>query len=248
MFNIQAQAYPAILPISCSEAKLLPRISPDDHSEDALLNILIASAVAHVEKSTGLALCSRQYIGTVDAFPLSSTTGSGFYPLLGSVNISQSVIYTTTAQADLLPFAINLRPRPVTAVSKIIYMDQNSVVQTLTAGTDFAVDLSSDPVRIAPLANGVWPRSLLGLANVQIFFTAGYTRSDNTVVANTQIPANPINLLTQIPADLKSAMLLLINDSFRNREISVSGAVGRLSIVDDIISNHTLHDFRCDAY
>src|SRR6185437_8956947 len=123
-------------------------------------------------------------------------------------------------ETERLPFTISLSPTPVTAIDKILYVDLTGTVNQLNPGTDFIVDLTSEPARIGPVPGGLWPQGIIGLANVQVFFTAGFSPYSTATLTET-LPAgtppkfNPdVTLAIGIPSGLNGALLILTNEVF----------------------------------
>lgn len=256
MFTKQV-SYAATMPISLAEAKNFCKVDATNTADDALITLLIQSAVQHAENITGLSLAQKDYVLYLDRFPGYPFFGSGYAPLFGDFPYyfgqvpSNGFLPAAFLQNGGLPFVIPIDRSPVIAVTKIVYVDQAGNSQQLLPGQDFEVDLASEPARIAPLPNGRWPIGMVGLSYVQVFFTAGYTATvdqdvDDTVITGTPTPpeqTTEYKFVISIPADIKLALLILINDAYSNREISVAGAVGRVIIVDDILIANKIWDF-----
>lgn len=248
-------SYAASQPITLFEAKQFCKV--DSTNDDWLFTLLIASAVTHVENLTGLSLASKDYILYLDEFPSTAFLGNGYAPLFGnlafyfgSTPLATYPIASPYKETDRFPFTIPLTHSPVTAVTKIVYIDQTGNSATLLPGRDFEVDLGSEPARIGPLPGGRWPIGIVGLSAVQVYYTAGYSSDpaaiNDTVVTGTPTPPDQtteFKFAVGIPADLKVAMLMLIADAYVNREPNVSGAVGRVPTIDNIIISNKNWDF-----
>lgn len=80
---------------------------------------------------------------------------------------------------------MSLEYGPVLTVRSVTYLDTAGVRQTMAA-TDYVLDASSNPARIAPGFGKVWPSSLPQLGAVEITFDAGdaaaVTRNGNALV------------------------------------------------------------------
>jgi hypothetical protein len=243
-------SYASTLPISLAEAQNFCRVDPANAQDNALLTLLIQSAVQHAENITGLSLASKNYVLFLDRFPGRAYGDAGYAPLFGEFPFYFGE-HTTFQERNRLPFVIPIGKSPVTAVTRIVYIDQAGNSQQLLPGQDFEVDLGSEPARIGPLPNGRWPIGMVGLSSVQVFFTAGYTATVNTDIQDTVITGTPTppeqtteyTFVNSIPADLKLAMLILVNEAFSNREINVAGAVGRVNTVDDIFAANKIWVF-----
>lgn len=71
---------------------------------------------------------------------------------------------------------------PVTAISSITYVDETGATQTLTAVTDFLVDLDRRPARVVPAFSKCWPPARCQPGAVKITFVAGPTSPDEDLV------------------------------------------------------------------
>jgi hypothetical protein len=254
--NIRPVETPGTLPIDLDLAKKFCRANGND---DDVVSLAMGAAVSYAERETGLALTSRKYVATLDQFPQFPFAGNTFYPLFanfpflaGSGPVMNYPTVSPLQESDRLPFTIYLKPTPVTAIEKITYIDLQGNSATLLPGTDFTVDLISEPARVNPLPGGRWPQGLIGISYVEIYFTAGYA-ADPTATEDVIISAgSPAKQNTEfkfangIPLDLKQALLILTNEFYCNRELNVQGSVGRVPQVDDILSLYKKHDFRVD--
>lgn len=102
---------------------------------------------------------------------------------------------------------IRLPLAPVASVQSVTYVDTAGATQTLSAGA-YQVDVTSLPPRLLPAPGTSWPRTREGaIAAVAVTFTAGYGAN------------------TAVPADLKSALRLLLGHLYENREAVVTGTI-----------------------
>lgn len=194
--NIQAQAVPAMYPISRTQAKKYCRIPDANTSEDDLIDLFIASAVDGIEKATGLVLTSRKYVAYIDGLPSFPFNGGAFNPLIASLPYNSTGFYANGPVGDFgqFPFAITLPIQPVTAVEKIVYLDNTGTETTLLPGRDFVVDLGGTRTRVGPLPGGQWPLQTVGLSSVRVYFTAGYTTPVASAVSNVAIAGNVLTV------------------------------------------------------
>lgn len=255
---IRAVAGPGTYPIDLALAKQFCRVSTLDTSQDDVINAAIAAAVGYAERVTGRSLTSRPYVATLDQFPQFPFVGDSFYPLFLDfpfLSGGPNGLYPTASplqETERLPFTIALRPTPVTAITKIVYIDLTGNSTQLNPGTDFVVDLTSDPARVGPIPGGSWPQGIIGLSNVQVFFTAGFDIDPAAVLTETLTAGTPpkfntaVSLSTGLPGELKAALLILTNEFYTNRELNVAGGIARVPQVDDILSLWTKHDFTVD--
>lgn len=101
---------------------------------------------------------------------------------------------------DRFPREIELPVAPVTAVSSITYFDGAGSSQTLSASV-YRTDLYSQPARIALADSQSWPTIENRLNAVTVNVTAGYASA------------------AAVPAVAKQAILLLVADWWKNREL-----------------------------
>lgn len=112
----------------------------------------------------------------------------------------QFVNATWTLTLDSFPAAIELRVCPVQSVTSVKYYDTAGAQQTLDS-SDYLVDTASEPGRITPAPNTVWPVTQQRANAVEVVFTAGYGDSHYGV-----------------PEAAQQAILLLVGNWFANRE------------------------------
>lgn len=89
---------------------------------------------------------------------------------------------------------------PLQSVSQIQYIDTAGVLQTWSSAL-YTVDVNSEPARIAPVFGEVFPQTQSVIDAVTVTMVAGYGDA----------PAN-------VPEPIRSALLLLIGDLYKNRE------------------------------
>lgn len=89
---------------------------------------------------------------------------------------------------------------PVTAIESIEYTDANGDAQSVD---EWRVDLDTQPCRIWPARDTCWPTAACEPGAVKVKFTCGFS---------------------QVPEDLRTAVLLLAGHWFENREAAVSDA------------------------
>lgn len=109
---------------------------------------------------------------------------------------------------DAFPIsAIDLPILPVTAVISIKYIDASDVEQTLSSTLYTVDDYSSQRHWVLPKSGSAWPIAQAVANAVKVRFVAG-----------------------DLPGPVKSAMLLLVGESFKNREASVDGQINQIPI------------------
>jgi len=75
---------------------------------------------------------------------------------------------------DAFPDEILLSRGPVTGVTWVKYYDAAGTEQTLDASTKYLVDLISDPARLVPAPDQVWPIAQVRANAVTVQFVTGY--------------------------------------------------------------------------
>ena len=145
---------PAGEPVSLEEAKLHLRVDFDD--DDALIQVLIASARQAAETITQRQFITARWRMILDSFPGPSLMG------------------VPAGQPFSLPgHAILIHKSPVQNVVAINYLDMNSVQQTMPAA-HYTVDAACEPARITPVFGQIWPIPLPQIGAVSVIFDAGY--------------------------------------------------------------------------
>ena len=103
---------------------------------------------------------------------------------------------------------IELPRPPLASISSITYLDENAVSQTLAAA-DYQADLKSNPGRLLPAADEIWPATQYDQMNtVTITYTSGYGAAGSSV-----------------PRPIRQAILLLVSHWFENREAVLVGTI-----------------------
>lgn len=101
-------------------------------------------------------------------------------------------------------WVIRLPRGPVQSVSSITYLDDAGAEQTLLA-SKYRVDVSGQVARITPAYSEVWPTTRPVTSAVTIEFIAGYGGASD------------------VPGDLKHALLVLVATMYEHREAVVMG-------------------------
>lgn len=119
--------------------------------------------------------------------------------------VTQRVFITQTWRMTLDEFppgdcVINLARSPLISVSSIQYLAAATGTSTAMSASDYQVDASRVPGRIAPAYSTAWPSAREQFGSVSITFTAGYGSASD------------------VPECVKDAMLLVINHLYEHRE------------------------------
>ena len=104
------------------------------------------------------------------------------------------VTQTWTLSLDAWPDSgiFSLTPVPVISVTSVKYYDTDGVQQTLVSGTDYQVDVASEPARVALEPTATWPPIETDRLNaVEVIFVAGY----GAAAANVEVPLIHVNKL-----------------------------------------------------
>jgi uncharacterized phiE125 gp8 family phage protein len=108
---------------------------------------------------------------------------------------------------DAFPYEIELRLPPIQSVDSINYIDVNGVEQLLDP-SQYQTDLTTEPARIRPAYNMVWPIFRIGIVNpIWVNFTAGFGNAGSSV-----------------PQKINQAIIRLVALRYRNREPMTIGA------------------------
>lgn len=170
---------PTAEPVTLEEVKAHLVVTTD--ADDTLLLALLTAAREYVE-SPGLnrALLTQTWEVTLDQFP--------------------HVCQQTPHGELLLP-----RP-PLQSVTSVKYYDGAGVQQTLPV-TDYYVDVTHEPGRIAPTVGLWWPLTLERIAAVTVRYVAGWTT------------------VSLVPRRYKQAILFLLAHWYENREPLIIGSI-----------------------
>lgn len=132
-----------------------------------------------------------------------------------------------TFYADDFPKSsdVILLPRPpLESVTSIKYYDTAGTQQTMSTG-DYQVDIYSEPGRLYPDTDTVWPDVESGRANaVEIAFRAGYGSTQSSV-----------------PESIRTAMLMMIGHWYEHRESVAPGQMQEVPESAMMLLTHYKH-------
>lgn len=171
---------PASEPVTVAEAKAHARVVSYD--DDDYIATLITAARERLESDTRKALITQTWELHLDAFPI-QLPGFGLYEQ-------------------------TIEKVPLQSITSLTYIDTEGNEQTLVEGTDFDVDTVSEPARISPAFDTLWPSTRAVMNAVKVTFVAGYG-----------------DAASDVPAKARQAMLLLIGHLYENREQVVIGTI-----------------------
>lgn len=97
----------------------------------------------------------------------------------------QLITATWVMRMDMWPpdEQIEMPLPPLQSVTSVVYKDVDNVSQTLTANTDYTVDIYRTPGRIVPAINSKWPTPYGHINDITVTFKAGYGDAATTVPA-----------------------------------------------------------------
>jgi uncharacterized phiE125 gp8 family phage protein len=202
-------------PLDLAEVKRHLRVEIDD--DDDYIQALIAAAREYCEEYTHRAFLTQTWQLLLDHFPGVAEHNQGYTDLgvMGDAALGigiPPVGYTYRYQSEVYfrAGAIIVPKPPLLSIDFIEYIDTDGVLRTLDA-SQYQVDTSSEPARIAPAPNSNWPLTQISirapmLNTVTIQFQCGYG-------------ADP----TEVPNTIRAAMKLLIAHWYDNRSEVIAG-------------------------
>lgn len=123
------------------------------------------------------------------------------------------ITQTWEVQLDAFPSGttpIKIPVEPLQSVTSVTWADQTNTVTTMTPGTDYLVDVDSEPGRLVLPPNNAWPGATLWpVSPIKITLVAGFGSTELSV-----------------PAAYRGGMFMAIGHWYENREaIVASGAI-----------------------
>src|SRR5712692_3761461 len=153
---------PTVEPIGLSEAKAHLRVDTAD--DDSFILAIISAARDYAEGFTRRRFLTQTWELALDHFPGAHDYNQGFwdYGVLGDAALGLGIPpvgYTYEMKSEvwfragqiIIPFP------PLQSITSFQYLDQNGILQSLALGTDYQVDTISEPARVAPAPNKMWP-------------------------------------------------------------------------------------------
>ncbi len=215
---------PTAEPVSLVEAKLHLRV--EDNADDVLIGALITATRMQAEHDTRRALVTQTWVTALDKFPSPATNnayGNWYGPQWG-INPGPITMERLDGKTG---FEIYLGHSPVSAVTSIVYIDQDGVTQTLDP-LAYKLDKVSEPARLVPSFGNSWPPARNEINSVTITFTCGYG-----------IPA-------KVPEGIKRWMLLHIGSMYENREAVLTGrgmTISPMPFIDSLLTPYRVMEF-----
>ena len=183
---------PTVEPVSLTEAKAHLRVDFDD--EDALIWAQVRAVRQHLERRYNRAFCTQTLVLDLDSFDPSyraSEVYVGIAPTPWAVGLG--IVWSV----------LELRP-PVQSIVSVKYLDTSATQQTMS-GSAYVLDNATEPARLYPKYNTVWPATAFLPGAVKVEFITG---TDPGLV----------------PEDAKLANLMLLGEAYRQRETTDDGA------------------------
>jgi len=175
--SVQLVTPPAEEPISLAAAKNHLRVDYSD--DDALIQSQIIGVREYAETATNRAFVTQTWKYVLDAFPAVPSSALAW-------------------QADFAEFRIPFPP--LQSITSIVWRDTAGTPTTISP-SDYVVDATSEPARVALNVGKTWPTtSLQSIAGVEVTFVAGYG-------------APP-----KVPESIKQMIKLLLGSFYSNRE------------------------------
>src|SRR5712691_2865836 len=195
-------------PYTRAEAKLAWRVTIDE--DDALIDALISASREHAEVACRRQILTATWALTLDRFPTLGDNRS-YWPHYSSWGIEMR---------ELRHGSIIEIPRPpLQAVSKVTYLDQERVIQTLDPAW-YGVDTAREPGRLYLKQGLWWPATMYEPAVVRIEFVAGW-----------ETPAD-------VPKALIVALKLVGAHFYENREASTERPMSLLPLGAQMLLSH----------
>jgi uncharacterized phiE125 gp8 family phage protein len=197
---------PAVQPVTLAEARLRLRVdtwgSPPLHVDDDDITAMILAATQYLDGPSGIlgrALIDQTWDLKLDGFPYWG----------GAVFDEHRVQYGYCEAAIDVPLP------PLIAVTSITYVDVDEATQTLASSAYQVLGLGGTArAQIVPVYGTTWPVAHPMRESVTVRFRCGYEGS-----------GSPVDAAANVPAPIKTAILLLAGHFYQNREAVVTGAV-----------------------
>lgn len=110
------------------------------------------------------------------------------------------VLQTWDMFFDRFPAVIKIPKAPLSSVTHVKYTDTNGNEQTLSSSL-YQVDTKSEPARIIPAYEEIWPVTRTIMNAVEVQFVAGYAGTADTSPDYSAIPQSILQAIMMIAAD-----------------------------------------------
>ena len=198
---------PTLDAVSLAEFKEQLRVDIGDTSQDNVLIGHLKAGQSFVEGFLNRKCMQQTWALLIDFFP-------GYIDLkLAGARVSSPFVSGSNAVLVGIRYAIVLEFPPVQSILNFEYQDANGNVTVMNPGTDYIIDIQSNPARLTPPFGKMWPVARVVVNAVQIQYTVGYAIP---LVVSTQ--GSPPNL------NKISAIVYSFIASDLGRPISIEGA------------------------
>ena len=137
--------------------------------------------------------------------------------------VTQTIQYTMEA----FPTEMMLPRPPVASITSINYVDSDGISQSFT---DFQSDLADQAnPKVKPSYGNSWPTARDQYGAVTVTYVAGYGGGDSP------------DTITNIPQDIRHAILLMVGTWYENREDAI---VGTSTMAMPEVAKNLLHPYR----
>ncbi len=217
---------PATEPVTLADAKLHLRVEMAMTDEDTLISSLITAARMLGEQITRRAFITQSWQTVLDSFPApGQNVGSAnwYGPQWGN-----SPGPLTTLRADgKTGFELILDHAPLVSVDSITYTDPDGITQVL-APSLYKVDAITEPCRVVPAYNTVWPATRNEINAVTVSYTCGYGAA------------------LAVPEPIKSWIKLRVGAMYENREEFATGrgiVAIEMPFIDSLLQNYRVQTY-----
>jgi len=197
--------------------------SPESPADQGHILTLIDAAVAGIDGADGWlgrALVEQTWDLKLDYFPGHRTSEQGYHGAYFA------------GDAILVPLP------PLRSVTSITYVDTNGDTQTLSSAL-YTVDTASEPGRIVPVYQEVWPSTRGQIDAVTVRFVCGYEPGASAS------PPTDADYQLNVPKPIKAAIKLLVAELYEHREdVNVGQSVNAMPFGSEaLLAPYRIWDF-----
>jgi hypothetical protein len=200
-------AEPASNPVTLAEAKLHLRI--DNTDDDTLIANLITAATRWAEDYCDRTFCHTQWQMRADSF-----YGAIGSPVQFGLKADGNNIEGRQGTVPQLDLELPRPPMVATGTATSVTITYTPAVSGTTAtldATEYRVDRQATPGVCRPLYGRTWPSHLVDQNSVTVTWWAGYSADG-----------------TNVPATVKSAVLMIVSHLWSNRDASQEAALNEV--------------------
>ena len=198
---------PANNPVTLAEAKLHLRI--DSADDDTLITNLITAATRWAEDYCDRTFCHTQWTMRLDSFygAVGNPVQFGLKADGNNIEGRQGTVPSLDVELPRPPMVLASTATAVT----ITYTPSDGASTATLATTEYRVDRHATPGVCRPLYGQTWPSHLVDQNSVAVTWWAGYSATGASV-----------------PAQVKSAILLIVGHLWSNRDAAQEGALAEV--------------------